>query len=412
MNNRRILLFTGKGGVGKTTCAAATGIQAAKRGIRTLVMSSDPAHSLADALDRPLGPEPVEVMPNLHAQEIDLYYSMKKYWGNMRDLLLLAFKWQGINDIAAQELAAIPGMGEGSALLWLDNFYHQGEYDLIVVDSAPTGETLTFLSLPQVTEWWLTKAIPFQKIAIKGVGLAVRKTTGIPLDRGYMELKTLFERMKIIHDVLSNSKVTSIRLVVNPERMVIQEARRAYTYLQLYGYAVDSVIINRVLSAGKGRNVGWKKYLESQEKYLEEIETSFSPLPIFRVPHQQQEVFGMALLEQIGDGLYHDRSPTDVFYEEPTYQVTREKKVYVLHVRLPFVDHSTSCTAEQFGDQLVIQVANQRRNYLLPKFLAYYRLKETRLQGGWLRAYFHPDADSDMATDSTPESAHETAAPS
>lgn len=420
MNNRRILLFTGKGGVGKTTCAAATGIQAAKQGVRTLVMSSDPAHSLADALDHSLGPEPVEVMPNLHAQEIDLYYSMKKYWGNMRDLLLLAFKWQGINDIAAQELAAIPGMGEGSALLWLDRFYHEGAYDLIIVDSAPTGETLTFLSLPQVTEWWLTKALPFQKIAIKGVGLAVRKTTGIPLDKGYMELKTLFERMKVIHDVLSDSKVTSIRLVVNPERMVIQEARRAYTYLQLYGYGVDSVIVNRILPTNKGRNAGWKKYLESQEKYLAEIETSFSPLPILRVPHQQQEVFGTDLLEEIGVGLYHGRNPMDVFYEEPTYQVTKEKKVYVLHVRLPFVDRSSSCTAEQFGDQLVIQVENQRRNYLLPKFLAYYRLEETRLQGGWLRAYFHPEADSRMHTDSVPEpvaesvpeSVHETDTPS
>ena len=154
--DKRVLLFTGKGGVGKTTCAAATALQAADRGYRTLVMSSDPAHSLSDAFHQPIGPEPVEIYPRLFAQEVDLYYSMKKYWGNIRDLLLMVFKWQGVHDIAAEELAAIPGMGEASALLWLDLFYHSDAYDLIIVDSAPTGETLTFLTLPQVTEWWLT----------------------------------------------------------------------------------------------------------------------------------------------------------------------------------------------------------------------------------------------------------------
>lgn len=400
---RRILLFTGKGGVGKTTCAAATGIRAAEQGIRTLVMSSDPAHSLADALDCPLGPEPVEVLPNLDAQEIDLYYSMKKYWGHMRELLLLVFKWQGISDIAAEELAAIPGMGEGTALLWLDHFYHQGPYDLIIVDSAPTGETLTFLSLPQVTEWWLTKAFPFQKLAIKSVGLAVRKTTGIPLDKGYQELKTLFERLKIVHKVLSDSEVSSIRLVMNPEKMVIQEARRAYTYLQLYGYGVDSVIVNRILPRqAAGQEGGWARYLRTQKTYLEEIEASFSPLPILRVPHKQQEVFGLKMLRAIGKGLYGDRNPTDVLYNEPTYQVTRDGDEYVLHIRLPFLQDQ-ACKAEQFGDQLVIRIHNQRRHYLLPKFLAYYRLRSTELDESWLRVHFtsadQPDPDGEPDDD-------------
>jgi arsenite-transporting ATPase len=389
----RILLFTGKGGVGKTTCAAATGIRAAEQGLRTLVMSSDPAHSLADALDQPLGPEPREVIPNLWAQEIDLYYSMKKYWGHMRELLLLAFRWQGINAIAAEELAALPGMGEGTALLWLDHFYQSGDYDLIVVDSAPTGETLTFLTLPQITEWWITKAFPFQKLAIKSVGLAVRKTTGIPLDKGYNELKTVFERLRVIQGVLSDSAISSIRLVMNPEKMVIQEARRAYTYLQLYGYGVDAVIVNRILPAARGGGGGWKKYLEAQAGYLEEIENSFSPLPILRVPHQRQEVFGLPLLRLIGNGLYAEHEPAEVMYNEPTYQVERDEggKGYVLRVRLPFVERK-EIKATQFGDQLAIAIGSQRRNYLLPKFLAYYRLTRTRLSKGWLYAYFGEEA--------------------
>lgn len=384
---KRIILLTGKGGVGKTTCAAATALRAAEMGYRTLVMSSDPAHSLADAFDKELAPEPVEVRKNLHAQEVDLYYSMKKYWGNMRELMLMVFKWQGINEIAAEELAAIPGMGEASALLWVDQFYHSDEYDLIIIDSAPTGETLTFLSLPQATEWWLTKAFPFQKLAFQTVGFAVRKTTGVPLDKGYKELQTLFGKLKVIHEVLSNPEITSIRLVMNPEKMVIREARRAYTYLQLYGYGVDSVIVNRVLPKAAERDPGWQKYLAAQKKYLAEIEASFSPLPILQIPHQREEVFGIPLLKKIGAGLYGDRDPTAVFYNEPTYKVVAEDDGYVLEIRLPFVEES-DFTLEQFGDQLVIQIQNQRRNYLLPQFLTYYKLSGSEISDGWLKVRF------------------------
>jgi arsenite-transporting ATPase len=386
---KRIILFTGKGGVGKTTCAAATALKAAERGHKTLVMSSDPAHSLSDAFDQPIGPEPEEVLPNLYAQEIDLYYSMKKYWGNIRELLLLVFKWQRINEIAAEELAAIPGMGEASALLWVDLFYHSDDYDLIIVDSAPTGETLTFLTLPQATEWWLTKAFPFQKFAFQTVGFAVRKTTGIPLDKGYIELRMLFDKLQTIHSVLSNPDISSVRLVMNPEKMVVQEARRAYTYLQLYGYGVDSVIINRILPPETGKDPGWQKYLEAQAGYLEEIESSFTPLPIYHVPHMRQEVFGFPLLNQIGSGIYGDRDPADNFYGEPTYKVTAEEGIYFLDIRLPFLG-KRDLTVNQFGDQLVIQVQNQRRNYLLPNFLTYYTLTNTAMKDGWLRIRFEP----------------------
>lgn len=386
----RIILFTGKGGVGKTTCAAATALRAAESGLRTLILSSDPAHSLADALDQPLGPEPQEVVPNLFAQEVDMYYSMQKYWGHMRELMLTVFKWQGIDTIAAEELAALPGMNEGSVLLWIEQFYASGDYDLIVVDSAPTGETLTFLTLPQATEWWLTKAFPFQNVAMQTLGKAVRKTTGIPLDKGYEELKNLFEKLKVVNGVLSDPSVSTVRLVMNPEKMVIQEARRAFTYLQLYGYGLDAVLINRILP--ETVSAGWDAYLASQAKYLEEIENSFSPLPILRVPHLQREVFGLPLLREIATELYGDRDPSAVFHQESTYQVTAAEEGYWLEIRLPFVEAEDLAT-QRYGDQLVLALGSQRRHYLLPQFLAYYTLSETTAADGWVRLHFVPSQE-------------------
>jgi len=384
----RILLFTGKGGVGKTTCAAATALRAAEQGKRTLVLSSDPAHSLADALDRRLGPEPEQILPNLHAQEVDLYYSMKKYWGNMRQLLLTVFKWQGINEIAAEEMAALPGMSEGSVLLWLEQFYRSGDYDLIVVDSAPTGETLTLLTLPQVTQWWVSRAFPFQKTAIKTAGYALRKTTGIPLDKGYEELNKLFEKLKAIQEILGDPQVSSVRLVANPEKMVIEEARRAYSYLQLYGYAVDAVVVNRVFPE-EGAGEVMKNYVRAQANYLKEIDGSFSPLPILHVPHRGEEVFGIDRLRMIGDALYRNLDPTAILYHGQTYRLTNEGGRYLLDLRVPFAD-GQEIGVQQFGDELVIQLANQRRNYMLPKFLAYYRVEDARVEDGWYRVRFEP----------------------
>ncbi|MEM1055005.1 MAG: ArsA family ATPase [Bacteroidota bacterium] len=386
----RILLFTGKGGVGKTTCAAATALACAQRGQRTLVMSTDPAHSLADALDTPLGPEPKGIAENLWAQEVDMYYSMRKYWGNMRELVRTVLRWQGADAVAAEELAALPGMGEGSALLWLEKFYGEGQYDVIVLDAAPTGETLTLLTLPQVTQWWLQKAFPLQKAAVKTVGFAVRKTTGVPLDKGYEELDWLFGKLGEIQEVLQNPEITSARLVMNPERMVIQEAKRANTYLQLYGYGVDATIVNRIIPDDEGGVM--ERYVEAQTGYLQEIETTFAPLPMLRVPHLGREVFGLDLLREIGEGLYAGRDPAAVFHSESAFRVEAEGEAYRVEVHVPHADPGT-VDAEQFGDSLVVQIANQRRNVTLPAFLSYYRLASAAVEDGWLRARFVPEAD-------------------
>ena len=378
----RIILFTGKGGVGKTTLSAATALRTASQGIKTLVISTDPAHSLSDALDRELGPEPLEVAPNLFAQEFDVYYSMKKHWENVRQLMLVAFRWQGVENVVAEELSALPGMEEASAFLWLEEYYQKQEYELIIIDSAPTGETLSLLALPQVTQSWIMKAFPGQRFAMKGFGAMVRTMTGIPLDKGLDELENLFEKLERIHKVMQDPEVCSIRLVLNPERMVIREARRAYTYLQLYGYNVDGVIVNRIFPEEAGQG-GFQQYISSQKEYLEEIDTSFQPLPIFRLEHLGREVFGLELLGRIGEATYGNINPAAVLFHDNPFEFEEKDGGYLARIKLPLVEEQ-ALTVKKFGDELILTLGNQRRSIFLPRFANYLQLKGYRFQRPWL----------------------------
>ena len=381
----RIILFTGKGGVGKTTLSAATALHAARKGIKTLVLSTDPAHSLSDALDRELNPEPQEVAPNLFAQEFDVYYSMKKHWESVRQLMLSVFKFQGVKNVVAEELSALPGMEEASAFLWLEEYYRKKEYELVVIDSAPTGETLSLLSLPQVTQSWVMKAFPGQRFAMKGFGAMVRTMTGIPLDKGMEELETLFDKLERIQQVMQDPEVCSIRIVVNPERMVIKEAKRAYSYLQLYGYNVDGVIVNRIFPEEAGKGV-FRKYVASQQQYLQEIRDSFEPLPIFEVEHQGQEVFGMELLSRIGQSVYKDTDPAAILYQDNPFEIREEGEGYLARIKLPFVEEG-EVTLKKFGDELVISLGNQRRSVFLPRFANYLRLENYEFHAPWLEIH-------------------------
>ena len=377
----RILLFTGKGGVGKTTAAAATAIRCAKQGKKTLIISTDPAHSLSDALDIQLEPEPKEIDKNLWCMEFDVYFSMKKHWGNMREMMKAIFKFQGVDNVVAEELSVLPGMEEAAAFLWIEKFYRDKTYDVIVIDSAPTGETLTLLSLPQVTKSWLTKAFPGQKFAIKTLGKVVRKTTGIPVDKGYEELESLFDKLELIQKVFLDPEICSIRIVANPEKMVIQEAKRAYSYLQLYGYNVDAVIVNRILPENK--DSFFEKYINKQKEYLAEIEESFAPLPIFKVGHLGEEVFGMELLEQIGETIYKDLDPTGVYHLENPLEVTDIKNGYQVKMKIPFINEE-EFTLKKFGDELIINLNNRRKSLFLPKFANYMIMSDYSYDNPWL----------------------------
>jgi len=378
----RIILFTGKGGVGKTTIAAATAYHAAKSGYKTLVISTDPAHSLSDALDITLGPEPSEVTDNLFAQELDVYYSMQKYWKNIRELMLTVFRWQGLEHVLAEEMSALPGMEEASAFLWIEKFYEENEYELIIIDSAPTGETLTLLTLPQVTKWWITKAFPFERFAIKNIGRVARYTTGIPLDKGYEELGNIFDKLEKVQKIFGDKKMCSIRLVANPERMVINESKRAYTYLNLYGYNVDAMIINRIIP-DDGETKLFEKYFSSQEKYIAEISDAFSDLPIFKIPHMGQEVFGLDSLNKIGQLIYRDQNPMDIFHHDESYLFEQIKDGYLLKIKLPYLNEK-KFKLNKFGDEIVLHLENKRKNFFLPRFVNFYQLDNYEYDDSWL----------------------------
>jgi len=394
VNNPRVLLFTGKGGVGKTTVSLATAFKALKFGSRAIVLSSDPAHSLSDALGVKLGPEPQEIEQGLFAQEIDVYYTIQKYWGLLRDYAVNFLRWGKIDDIAAEEITALPGISEIAAFIWVNKFYKEKNFDLIIMDCAPTAETLLFLSLPQMGEWWMRKFFPLHKRITKTLSPVIRRITDMPMpeDETYDEAEDLYQNLYRAYEVLSNPEIATIRLVTNPERMVIEETKRTFTYIQLYGYAVDCLIINRIIPAEEAPS-SFSLYLEAQKRYLEEIEKSFSPLPIFKVRHLGQEAFGRDLLNNIGDQIYGNEDPRQVFHKENPYRLKAVDGGYLFEIFLPFANKE-DISVLQYGDELILQVRSERRNIFLPSFLAFYSIQEATLNNGWLGVLFSKEKNT------------------
>ncbi len=386
---KRIILYTGKGGVGKTTAAAATGILAAKKGYRTLIVSTDAAHSLRDSLDIELGPEPKKIMTNLHAQEIDVYYSLEKYWGKLTEYMQSLFSWMKVDDVLSEEFSILPGMEEVSCFLWVYQHFQSGSYDVIIVDSAPTGETLRLLSLPDVARWWIVKIFPIERKVVKVIRPAMKVVTDMPLpeEQTYDSIEDLFQKLDSIHKVFSDPEISSIRLVMNLEKMVIKETQRAYTYLHLYGYPVDSVIVNRTMPKELEHPyfAEWKK---SQQGYREEMEELFNPLPTFEAPLFSREVLGLNSLEEFAEVLFAGKDPAQIFFNGKPYEIVKEAGSYQLLLKLPFVSKE-EIKLSQVGDELAIQIGNQRRNLFLPGFLAKLTVQKALMEEGVLRITFN-----------------------
>jgi arsenite-transporting ATPase len=364
----RIIVYTGKGGVGKTSVAAATGLLAAERGYRTIVLSTDAAHSLADSFDVPLGPEPTLIGPNLWGQESEVSHNIEKYWGTIQSYVSSVFQWRGLNEVMAQEMSVLPGMDELASLLWIAEHHDKGAYDVIVVDAAPTGETLRLLSLPEVGKWWIEKIYPIQRHIARVTGPIVGRVLGMPMpsDAVYTTGEQLFGRLEHMHELLTDPELTSIRLVLNLEKMVIKEAQRAFTYFNLYGYPTDLVICNRVVPDDAGPY--FEAWRQAQARYWPEVQADFDPIPIRRAPFFEHEVVGMPMLRELGAAVFEGEDPTAFYYRGHPYSVRREDGAFVLSLELPFTSKE-EVRLHRNGDELVVQVAWWRRNLILPRAL-------------------------------------------
>jgi arsenite-transporting ATPase len=386
----RVIVYTGKGGVGKTSVAAATALRCADLGHRALVVSTDTAHSLGDSLQAELGPEPINVAKNLDAQEIDVHYSLDKYWGAFQQFMISLFTRRGAEDVIAEEVTILPGLEEGASLLWLNEYVSSGKYDVVIIDAAPTAETLRLLSLPDVARWWVEKLIPLGRTAAR-IGSIVAKPLGMktPDEAAITGVEKLFDTLDEVRAMLSDSSQSSMRLVVNAERMVIKETQRTYTYLALYGYPVDAVVCNRLLpdTVTDPYFQAWK---DSQAEHLDLIHECFDPLPLLTAPLFNQEMGGLDLLRKMGTALFGDRDPMEHFFEGNTQTLQADEDGgYTLIMPLPLVERS-KIDLYRSPDEITLGVGTYRRNIVLPRVLWPLGVESARLDDGVLRLRFAP----------------------
>jgi arsenite/tail-anchored protein-transporting ATPase len=384
----RVILFTGKGGVGKTSVAAATALRCAQLGHRTLVMSTDPAHSLGDSFDLELGPEARQVSENLWAHEVSALHEMERHWKRLHDYAAEVFATQGLDDVVAEEVANPPGMDEVASLMWIKHYAERDLYDTLIVDCAPTGETLQLLMFPDAARWWLDKIYPWERKVMKLARPLLKNMIDVPLpsDDVFASVKDLLLDLEGMKKVLVDSEVTSVRLVLNLEKMVIKEAKRAFTYLSLFGYVTDAVVVNRRLPGGLSDQL-FRKWHDIHERYAVEVEQSFQPLPIFNVPLFDEEVVGERMLLLMADAIYGDRDPTDRFYEGSSQRVEKVGSEYVLALKVPFADREDVTLARQDGE-LFVTVGSYRREVALPRVLASRTTLGAAIEAGELRVRF------------------------
>lgn len=386
----RIILITGKGGVGKTTVSAATALHTADLGYRTLVMSTDPAHSLADAFDMPLGDEPTAVTDNLDAQQIDSQRRLEESWGDVRDHLTDLFDWSGLGGIEAEELTVFPGMDELFSLASVRDHARSEVYDVIIVDCAPTAETLRLLSLPEVMAWYMDKMFPISRRVVKVVRPVISKVSSMPVadDAVFESLERFYDRLDGIREILSDPEVTTARIVMNPEKMVISEARRTYTYLGLFGYGVDSAIVNRVLPDVVS-DPYFSQWRNIQQDHLKSVDEGFIGTDIRHLRLFDREMVGPERLRIVGLELYGDTDPTERLSAVDPIRVEDlvDSDDVALVVSIPLADKE-DVDVMRHDDELYITVDQYRRSIVLPDSLKRRTVSKAKLENGELRVTF------------------------
>jgi arsenite/tail-anchored protein-transporting ATPase len=389
----RLILMTGKGGVGKTSVAAATGLRCAELGYRTLVLSTDPAHSLADSFDMEMGHEPREVRPNLWGAELDALMELEGNWGAVKRYITQVLQARGLEGVQAEELAILPGMDEIFGLVRMKRHYDEGIYDVLIIDSAPTGTALRLLSLPEVGGWYMRRFYkPLQAVSVALRPLVepiFRPIAGFSLpNKEVMDAPyEFYEQIEALQKILMDNTTSSVRLVTNPEKMVLKESLRAHAYLSLYNVSTDMIIANRIIPAAV-TDPFFKKWKENQEKYRQEIHEDFHPLPVKEVPLYAEELCGIEALERLKETLYGDEDPSQVYYKETTMRVVQEASDrYSLELYLPGIAKD-QIQLNKTGDELNVRIGNHRRNMVLPQALAALQPTGAKMDDDYLKIKF------------------------
>ena len=388
MTAPRTILYTGKGGVGKTSVAAATARRCAAAGLRTVVLSTDPAHSLSDSLEAELGADPTPADDRLWGQEVQAQREMERNWGAVQSWLSGLLADRGVMSIAAEELTVPPGMDELFSLLQIKRHHESGAYDVVVVDCAPTGETLRLLSFPDIARWWLDKVLPWEKRLVSAARPIARTILDVPLpsEDVFADVQRLVRNLIAMNAILRDRERASIRLVMNPDRMVVKEAQRTFTYLNLYGYLTDAVVVNRVFpdDVDGGYFGPWR---ERQREQLGAVMEGFSPVPVLTARYFDAEVIGPGMLDRLGEELFADAAPQDVLHSELAHRLDVEDGRTVLRLEIPFSDKA-DIRLSKVGPELIVGVGREKRTIILPAALSERRPDGARFEDGVLKISF------------------------
>jgi len=387
MGRPRTILYTGKGGVGKTSVAACTARGCAAAGRRTLVISTDPAHSLAESLGAELGAEPVQAGDNLWGQEVKAQDEMERHWSGVQEWLGELLIERGVDRISAEELTVPPGGDELFALLRLQSHNESGEWDIIIVDCAPTGETLRLLSFPDVARWWIEKVFPFERQLLAAARPIARSLLDISLPGRavFADIERLSQNLIAMNEILRDRTRSTIRLVMNPDKMVIGEAMRTFTYLNLYGYLTDAVIVNRIFPDAVGEYfAAWRRV---QEEHLELVHSAFAPVPVLCAPYFEQEVVGPGMLDRLRAELFADADPAAVLHDALAQELEVLEDGASLRLDLPFAEKG-DISLKKIGLELVVGVDGQRRTIMLPPAMAAMRPAAATFEDGALQIRF------------------------